>query len=310
MRSFSNRLIHLPIDHRSRLVIMENIKIKTLKGISIEEMCTSWSKAFSDYAVQMKMTPKILDHIFRQNSVHLNISVGAFDKGTLVGFWMNGYREINKIKLAYDSGTAIWPEYRNRGISKLLSEESNKLLIKKGVSEYILEVFKSNEKAINLYCKSGFKTSREFCCLMANKHNFKKTKIGRSSLIEIIPYNSSTISNLLPMEYEPSWQNNSSSLLNISDLIRFFVAREGKKIVGYGIALPSRGRICQIAFEDAYWNSKISSKLLKMMCESSETDEIMVINIDSRATRTLEFFKRHGFEPSLEQLEMKKNIAL
>jgi len=265
-------------------------------------------KAFCDYQVDLKMTPEILDVYFRQNCVDFSASVGAFDDGELVGFWMNGLREEGGVKFAYDSGTAIRPEYRGQKISSQLAKRSTEILRSLGVTEYQLEVLQGNDAAKNVYLKDGFCVSREFVCM---KKRDVLLQTGNScSGFEFVetPFNVKRLVEFPKMEYEPSWQNTNLAMANIRDEVVVLEARDDSGVAAYGLMQPKRGRISQIAFRSDLWGSGFAGAFLNRLASLSATGEAVIINIDSRAQRTLSLFESAGFEILCRQYEMKKRI--
>jgi len=286
---------------------MSDLTVKSLSGFSIGEIHRSWTEAFSDYPVNLQISVDDLTIMFRQNSVVFEASVGLFDGNQLVGLWMNGLRESGGEKQAYDSGTAIIKKYRGKGHSKKLAEESANILKGLGVSQYILEVLKENERAYRLYLKDGFQVTRELDCFNGEDATFQDNLDEKDYSVESGPFDPSIIEQYPIPDYKFSWQNSTAAMINIPDLVKQVVARKGEKIVGYGL-ITSRGRISQIAVVDECKDGDLGSIILKSLCGISERQPVMVINIDTEATWVRELFLQNGFIPRFAQYEMSKNI--
>lgn len=292
------------------------INIQTLENVLFEEIHSSWLRAFSDYQIKIDMPIDLLRSFFRQNSVDLSASFGAFDGNKLAGLWMNGLRpepveglrNIGGIKTAYDSGTAIWPEYRSMGISKMLASASNEKLKSLGVKEYRLEVISTNERAYGIYLKEGFKITRKLGCYARTPQKSQVPKHGDKIKFEILDYSGALAEKFPKMEYTPSWQNETTSMLNIKELVKAVVATDNNDIVGFGLVQLGRGRISQLGFEEKYWNTELPRTLLLKLCSIAEDKEIMVINVDLDAKKTVGLFLSCDFEPSTMQFEMKKDL--
>lgn len=286
------------------------ITVAPLSGIGIEKLTASWEIAFSDYAIGISMTPEILGTFFKQNGVNFDLSVGAFDEDKLVGLWMNGVREVSGVLTAYDSGTAIWPEYRSKGISKLLSETSESLLRSANVKKYMLEVMQENKTAYNIYAKSGFKVTRDLTCLKAKPLRPNSTARGGISIANSA-FTTSLAEKLPRMEYDPTWQNTTSAMLAIADSVRVVTATVAGGIVGFGIVQPARGRISQFGFSDDHWNNETPLLVFEKMSELAQgASEIVIINVDDRAKKSLALLESpaFGFEVMVKQFEMKKDM--
>ena len=286
---------------------MSAIEIRTLERVPADQLLESHNRAFSDYAVPFQLTPEQFAVIQRQNGVQLDASFGAFDGAPLIGIWLNGLRRIGDIPYAYDAGTAIWQEYRGQGISSRLAEASNRHLAQRGVERYRLEVLTENEKAFRLYEKSGFEIRRKLICL-SRKRDAAVAHAGDGGLtMKETPVSAASIADLPAMEYEPSWQNSRDAMIAIAGDVRLVAARVGDRTVAYGILKPARGTITQIGWHPGYETA--AAPLLERMAELATGDMVRVLNIDERATRTLDAFTRQGFELMVTQYEMEKPLT-
>lgn len=289
---------------------MKNIEIKTLGETPLEKITASWNKAFSDYAVKLVVTKDQLESRFRQNGVRLDASPGAFDGDDLVGIWMNGVRTVEGVITAYDSGTAIWPEYRSLGISKDLAKKSNEILKGMGVLTYILEVLSDNERAFNIYKKDGFEVTRKFTCYKTDAPRFDKDIAADGVLFKEEAFNESMAKILPRPEYEPSWQNSMASILAVNDVMRVISALKRDKVVGYGIVRPDTGRVAQLGFDEEFWDTNLPSLVLEKLHDKvSPHNEIAMINVEENASKTIGLLRKHGFRPWAAQYEMKKHLT-
>ena len=286
-----------------------SIDIKILGSTPISQIADSWNKAFSDYAVKIDMTEERLLSFFRQNSVRFDLSMGAFDGNRLVGLWMNGVRTIDGLLTAYDSGTAIWPEFRSMGISKQLAAKSNETLKKAGVGSYVLEVLAENDRAFNIYKKDGFEVTRNFICFQTTAPVSKIIKEMSDVEFRMGFIDEKIAAGLPKTEYMPSWQNQTESLLQIRGGIQVVTAWQNGNIIRFGTMQAERGRIPQIGFLPDRWNTELAPVLLAMLCNIVEPcKEIAVINVEDTAAKTIELLKRHGFTEMTRQYEMKKSL--
>jgi hypothetical protein len=62
------------------------ISIKTLSGISIEQIHEAFSKAFADYVEPINLTCNELQYSIERRGYNPDLSFGAFNKNDLVGF--------------------------------------------------------------------------------------------------------------------------------------------------------------------------------------------------------------------------------
>jgi ribosomal protein S18 acetylase RimI-like enzyme len=289
---------------------MVNVEIKTLKDVGLKDIHASWTRAFSDYPVDIQMTEEMLGSHLAQNDLDTAASVGAFDGENIVGLWLNGLREIEGKLCAYDAGTAIWPEYRGRGLSKLLATRSTEILKKMRVKEYFLEVISDNTKAYNVYLKDGFKVCRTFSCFKTNAPRNDKRTLPDDVMIREENFSESIIRELPPTEYTPSWQNTIRSMLNVKETVRMITARRCGKLAGYGLIQTHRGRISELGFTSDAWETELPSAVLNELCNIADRDkDVAVINVDDGASRTLGLLANHGFKKFVGQFEIKKELT-
>ena len=134
----------------------------TVENTSIEELHSTFLEAFSDYQVKMELPLLKLQQMLKRTGYVAKASIGAFEENVLVGFLLNAVRQWNGKLTAYDTGTAVIPDYRNHGITSNMFLYAKELLKKMQVKQYLLEVIQSNTSAVNLYKKQGFEILREF----------------------------------------------------------------------------------------------------------------------------------------------------
>lgn len=87
--------------------------------------------------------------------------IGAFDGKTLIGFaYLLFNRRLANGNLIAEMGIVVVDFYQGSGIGSLLMQRILTLAKKKRVVKLFLTVHTNNVKALNLYQKFGFKTSR------------------------------------------------------------------------------------------------------------------------------------------------------
>ncbi|WP_413300431.1 GNAT family N-acetyltransferase [Bacillus sp. 1P10SD] len=136
-----------------------NIQIKRLTECTIQEIITAWNRGFEGYFVKLEMTPELFFNRLVNEGLSLPHSIVAFDGEEPVAIVMNGFREINGKKTAWNGGTGIAPEYRGNGVSTLLMEEILKIYAEEGCEVATLEAIKENERAIRLYARFGYEVT-------------------------------------------------------------------------------------------------------------------------------------------------------
>ena len=287
-----------------------NLVIRTLNEDDFTSLHRCWCEAFSDYKLSLDVTAEQLSIRLRQDSYSPHLSVGAFFKGIMVGFWLSGMRRKEGVNVGYDAGTAIVPAWRGRGVSSLLARELNNQISKQGVNNYILEVFCDNDDALQLYRKQGFEIRRTFHAYRADPplldHNAGSSLlVERSSLEQAEQY----IPGLL--DYEPSWQNSLEAIREIEDSAIIYLIKDGGDVVAYTIFQPLLRRIAQIGMIKAI-DSKEAAITLAMLTEIykhlDNNGYIEIVNIPGEPHRIVNILNKFNFKSLAALYEMKRDI--
>jgi len=133
-----------------------NITYKRLSHVSFKDALTLFNKGFEGYLIPMNLTMEQFIGRFGTEGLSVELSVVAFDGDRLIGFILQGIRENNGVKISWNGGTGIIPEYRGKGIGAMLMNEAERILLENEVAVSTLEALSENEPAIKLYEKCGY----------------------------------------------------------------------------------------------------------------------------------------------------------
>lgn len=245
----------------------------TVENISIEELHDTFLDAFSDYQVKMDLP------------------------------LLNAVRQWNGKLSAYDTGTAVIPNYRNHGITSNMFINAKGLLKKMKVEQYLLEVIQSNTSAVNLYKKQGFEILREFKCFNLDKNKCTSETIYNVKHIKIIT--ESLWQELTKFwDFKPSWQNSIDSINAVPDNFIYSIVNMDEIIVGYGIIDKNTGDIPQIAVDKNCRGKGIGKSIFTDLLNNTESDTIKVLNVDSQSASMKSFLLNLGFNQNVKQYEM------
>lgn len=270
-----------------------------------EELYHAFLYAFSDYVMPFDLSEVQFRNHIVANGVDLNRSIGCFRDGRLIGFTMNGFGMWQGVPTVYDAGTGVFPEYRRQGLGVLMFEKMLAVFVSQGYQQCLLEVITTNDKAIGLYNKLGFQTTRTLSLLHCpEKLNFPDGVADQVDLREI---------GTPDWEYyrsfwdgEPSWQNTPEAIDRSRDKKRFIGAFRGETCVGYIVFSSKVGRVAQFAVAPEYRRRGIGQQLIKAMIDEMSDDYVpQVINIDCSIASANVFFENRGFTQKLAQYEMK-----
>ncbi len=142
------------------------MEIRSLENIGFDTLFNAFERAFADYEIRFEKE-EVRRMLTRRGYVP-RLSFGAFDNGAIIAFTLNGIGMFNGVSTAYDTGTGTVKEYRGQGIAGKIFNHSLPYLKEAGIRQYLLEVLQDNTKAISVYSRMQFKTTRQFDCYRQN----------------------------------------------------------------------------------------------------------------------------------------------
>ncbi|HSE16716.1 MAG TPA: GNAT family N-acetyltransferase [Pyrinomonadaceae bacterium] len=260
--------------------------------------------AFSDYLVDMQMSEQEFAQRLARDGVQLELSAAAFDDERMIGFYMNGYGQWQGKQTAYDAGTGVVPDNRSRGVAKDLFAFVVSRLKERSVSQYLLEVLSTNERAVALYRKLGFVEVRRLAVLRSQLALEPLDDLAEVELRRLEEPDWKLFQTF--WDGYPSWQNSIAAVERVPNDRLIVGAHVDGKCVGYGIAFTPAANLMQLAVVPAYRRKGIGSRILRAL---SAGETLKVNNIDEELKGTLGFFEANGFKIMLEQFEMTNTIT-
>ena len=285
------------------------MEIRSLENIGFDALFDAFSKAFADYEIHFDKS-EVHSMLTRRGYVP-ELSFGAFDNGKIVSFTLNGIGLFNDIPTAYDTGTGTIKEYRGCGIAGEIFKYSLPYLKEAGIRQYLLEVLQNNHKAIAVYRKMQFDTTREFDCFrqsiseIVNLHDFKSSIPLRIESIDI-----NVIKDTQSFcDFYPSWQNSIESIeRGVSDLT-CIGAFDLEKLVGFSVFDRNSGDLAQIAVKHSCRRHGVASRLLSEVIKQVSTDFIKIINVPSDNLSLPSFLKSKNIPLVNKQFEMSYDLT-
>lgn len=260
-------------------------------------------EAFSDYFIPFQLTEQQLSNHIALNSVDLTRSVGVFNEDKLVGFTLNGFGVWNDKPTVYDAGTGVIPDFRRRGIGRMIFEFMMPPFRDAGYEQLLLEVITENKAAIRLYEELGFQITRRLL-LVEQQANSQAEKQGQFEIREINEPEWNLFQNF--SDGQTSWQNSATAMKQTP---RKFIlgAFQKEELVGYGMFFPKTGMITQLAVAPAHRGRGAASAILNEIQERSGAEKkLRASNVDENIASAVGFLKKHGFVETLSQFEMIK----
>ena len=261
--------------------------------------------AFSDYAVDMRMTQDQFQQRIIRDGVKLEISAGAFAEDRMIGFYMNASDTWLGKPTAYDAGTGVIPAYRRQGVAKELFTFMVPRLKEASISHYLLEVLSANEPAVSLYRRLGFVDTRRLAVFRRSEplktlDELKEVAIRRVEQPDWELFKSF-------WDGYPSWQNSIEAVERIATDRVIICAYVDARCIGYGVVFKPGASLMQLAVAQTHRRKGIGSRILSAL-QREVPETLKVNNIDEGVKGMMAFFEANGFNMVLEQYEMIKTL--
>ena len=283
--------------------------IRNLENIDFDTLFEGFSNAFSDYEIHFDKD-EVHSMLIRRGYVP-NLSFAAFEGGKIVAFTLNGIGMFNGIRTAYDTGTGTVKDYRGCGLAGEIFRYSLPFLRQAGISQYLLEVLQNNHKAITVYRRMKFDTTREFDCFkqsiagIDNHHSIRQCANLRIELIDtaIVRQAQSFC------DFYPSWQNSIESIERGASELTCIGAFYLDELVGFCVFDRKSGDLTQIAVRKENRKQGVASRLLSEVIKQMSTDFVKVINVPSDNLSLLAFLKSKNIPLMNKQFEMVMDLT-
>ena len=278
---------------------------RTLNDANIETLHEAFRNAFSDYQVEMNLPIETFKQMLQRRGYAPEISIGAFKDDRLVGFVLNGLRNLNGKTTVYDIGTGVIIDYRRQGVTSNMLLKVKEVLKQNQIEQYLLEVIQSNTSALQLYKKEGFKIRRNFSCFKIDKKSYAPVKIHKVGHTDQMAWEQLREF----WDFEPSWQNSIDSVNAVSKDFLYSIVHYDNTIAGYGIINKKTGDIPQIAVKKVYRGKGIGRSIVTDLIENTESQKISTLNVDDESKCMKDFLIKLGFAPTVSQYEMLLHIG-
>jgi ribosomal protein S18 acetylase RimI-like enzyme len=278
------------------------VEIKSLRGVTVNQVLDTFNDSFSDYLVPMKLTAEQFNTKLYTENINWDYSIGVFLDETLVAFVLH-FDDFEKgRKVLYNGGTGVIPSQRGNRWTQKMYEEFYPLFKEYGIEEVVLEVLAANEKAVKAYQKTGFETERIVKCF---KGSVPKTLHRNEELnIQEIDTNWEDFKSF--WDVLPTWQN-TPSVLDRMDSKKVLGAYLKEELVGYVIFNPVSKRLNQIAVHPQHRRKYIAETLLSEMSYNDDS-EFVILNVDEDATGLISLFGKMNWTNTVDQLEMRLKV--
>lgn len=282
------------------------MEIKTVSQCTLEEVLKAWNKGFEGYFVRIEMNEEMFLNRLVGEGLSPELSIVAFDHHNPVGIVLNGFRRMDGKKTSWNGGTGISPDYRGKGVSRVLMEETIAIYERENVEVATLEAIKENKVAIALYEKYGYTITNQLLFLSGEYEvNVEKKAAFHVETIrpEQLPHLSFYQEDV---PWQCNWQSNKQGEAKVfynenNEAIGYMLYRtvwdqDGAidSLVLYQLELLENGTVEQIPhFIASITNHKVKLATVNFLASNPVTSYLM----------------ENGLEVKTEQVQMKKKMA-
>lgn len=271
------------------------MEITTLNSANIAEITAVFNAAFSDYVLPLTLSPTDLAAKMASENVMAEWSAGAFADGKLVGFILMG----TDGKTAYNAGTGVIAEFRGQKLTAKMYDFLLPMLAEKNIVNHQLEVITQNAKAIPIYEKIGFITTRKVVCFKGKitNCNHGSAELKPVGFADVTPLETS-------WDFSPTYQNASHAIARTPELHQTIGAYRDGKLLGYVVFGKANLRVKQFVVEKEFRRQGIGQQLFSEVQRMSPDKDVSLINIDS-TDGSIDFLKKIGLAETVSQFEMR-----
>ncbi|WP_160647929.1 GNAT family N-acetyltransferase [Chengkuizengella marina] len=291
------------------------ITIKRLSDCSFQDAVTAWNRGFTGYYMDAQVTMESFLNRFVSEGLSTELSILAYKENEPIGLVLNGIREINRKRVAWNGGTGVAPEFRGTGVGKLMMTDTFTIYKENGVNMAALEAIKENEKAIKLYQKLGYDIKDQL--LIYESSNFSQSISFRGDFSEygILKVNPSQIQHVPFYKTRLPWQTQWQSVISGEGLI---VTDKSGEQIGYalykqnyndnGSHVSTTLYQCE-TLQDRNDKQVIAAYILSH-CFSPFDQKLkrMIMNLSHTNQVVISLLHKSGFEKKIEQVYMEKTF--
>ncbi|KON87617.1 hypothetical protein AF332_12780 [Sporosarcina globispora] len=288
------------------------MEIKKLSQCTLEEALAAWNKGFEGYIVPIKMNIQAFVNRMMSEGLSPEKSIVAFMHGEPCGIIMNGFREINGRKIAWNGGTGIAPAYRGKGLSAAMMAEVLSIYNAEKVHTAVLEAIEENERAIKLYKKAGYEitdqllylnkklTNKEMDSLMKNHFEIKKIYPEQLQFLSFYDIDAAW-----QCQWQSAKQGEAAVLMSEDGAVDGYILY--KRVLAAG-GRTDRIIIYQLKFRDDSAYEKMTEGILGyLFLDGDESIDFTAVNI-SVSNPSSKALLNMGFEKKIGQVMMKKSL--
>lgn len=284
----------------------KNMEIKTVSQCTLEETLKTWNKGFEGYFVQIEMNEEMFLNRLVGEGLSPELSIVAFEHNNPVGIVLNGIRQIDGKKTSWNGGTGISPDYRGKGISRALMEETIAIYERENVEIATLEAIKENKVAIALYEKYGYTITNQLLFLSGEF----APKIEEQNAIHVETIRPEQLPYLTFYQEDVPWQCSWQSNKQGEAKVFFNMNNEAIGYMLYRIVFDTDGAIDHIVLYQLELLEKGTVDYIPHFIASITNHKVKLATVNFPLSNpATSYLMEHGLVVKTEQVQMKKTMA-
>ena len=276
--------------------------IRLLHETDIDDVVTTFQRAFADYIVKVQLDHDALMHMMQRRGADLSVSAGAFVDGQMKAVMVVALGELEAVYSAYDVFTGVVPDARGQGLAARLFEAAVPACVTRGATRFVLEVIEDNKPAVRAYRKIGFRERRRLR-IFAFEHRLTSPSGVKVTMTSV----DDALVTLRTRSAVPSWQNSDASIRRAGDAVMALRAEQSGRSMGSIFCVPATADVPQVHVEAG--QARVLQALLAAAQSKIEVDgPIRLVNVDASAKWLCDTLLDLGATERQGQFEMEWSL--
>ena len=278
------------------------MELHSASNFTFEQLTDAYNETRVDYLVPMPMNVARLMEYCRVYDVSLTHSCVAIENEVMLGIGMLGVRRDR----GWITRLGVLPAGRRKGTGSALMRGLIGAAQNESLHTMWLEVIKGNDPAYLLFCKFGFKETRELIVARrAPKTEYNQTVFDKVKRITTLNHEDAIIL-LSHREEQPNWLNQTESQQNVRNLSALLVELKngGRGWVTYHAGLLQLTRlVVEVTAGDPI---EVTEAILTVLHQRHKRQDAIAENLceDEKWLG----FQKAGYFDSFRRIEMKRPL--
>lgn len=263
---------------------------QSLANLNLKTMTKLWNESFEDYTVPIELTEEQLQQRIESLNLSTSASFIAEVNNEQAGIVLYGEEIFKGRKTAWIGGMGVIKPLREHGVGKAMVEKTIDMAKIDGIQQLHLEVIQGNDRAQQLYEKTGFELLSEVSIgSLVRPLHFQQ-------LDNLIVEKASVKERHEDLEAADTvWQNRLQRGYELYDI------RLDGEYIGYVSLQRNIATIKQISLKNP--TAELFSAVLSELYDSEQLNELNFSNIDVKQP-LYQFLLNNNYEEKLRQSHM------